>query len=56
MWLRLKRKRKDLKAPVDNIQERLGEAEQGILDVKDMHEGMEKNIEKCDNRLETLWT
>uniref|UniRef100_A0A3Q3WCU9 L1 transposable element RRM domain-containing protein n=1 Tax=Mola mola TaxID=94237 RepID=A0A3Q3WCU9_MOLML len=27
-----------------------------ISDMEDMYAGMEKNIEKCDKRLETLWT
>lgn len=51
----IKETTKELKDSVDNIQERLGEAEQRISDMEDMQAGMEKNIEKCDGRLETLW-
>lgn len=51
----IKETTKEQKDSVDNIQERLGEAEQRISDMEDIQAGMEKNIEKCDERLETLW-
>ncbi|KAL7395418.1 hypothetical protein ABVT39_016355 [Epinephelus coioides] len=46
---------KELKDSVEDIQIRLGEVEQWILDIEDTNAEMEKNVDKCDKRLEMLW-
>lgn len=51
----IKETTKELEHSVENIQLRLGEAEQWS-DVENMHAEMKKNIEKCEERMETLWT
>lgn len=50
----IKETMKELKDSVENIQLRLGEAEQRTSNVEDMHAEMKKNIEKCEERMETL--
>ncbi|CAJ1050792.1 PREDICTED: LINE-1 type transposase domain-containing protein 1 [Xyrichtys novacula] len=52
----IKETTKELKDAVQSIQVRLGEAEQRISDVEDVNTRMEKSMEKCGKRLETLWT
>ena len=51
----IKETTKELKDAVENIQMRLGEAEQRIADVEDVNTRMEESMEKCDKRLETMW-
>lgn len=51
----IKETTKELKDAVENIQVRLGDKEH-IEDIEDVNAQMEKGKEKCDKRLETLWT
>lgn len=52
----IKETTKELKDSVENVQIRLGEAEQRISEVEDVSARMEENVGKCDKKLETLWT
>lgn len=47
---------KELKDSVEDIKVRLGEAEQRISDIEDASALIEAKVDKCEERLEVLWS
>uniref|UniRef100_A0AAV2LVG7 L1 transposable element RRM domain-containing protein n=1 Tax=Knipowitschia caucasica TaxID=637954 RepID=A0AAV2LVG7_KNICA len=52
----IKETTKELKESVESIQARMGEAEQRISDLEDSHEQASSKLEKCDKRVDVLWS
>ena len=51
----IKETTKELKDAVDNIQSRLGDAEQRISDIEVANVRTERDVEKHDKQIQTLW-